>query len=208
MKIKLFAITFGVAAATVGASNAASTVSAKNFTSASVGNPIVDSAGVPAALNTIWASAGIFSTVPVWATASVSSILSAFTAIDSTPLVNSTFTGLFTGNDLANGSYPANFSGASSYVLVGNSSTLANSTKLAVYRTGATFTAVDGAGNSNVALSATTPANWVFGTTRSVTTQSTLNNSAFTTGVTLVPEPSTALLGAIGALGLLRRRRN
>lgn len=210
MKNKLYAAFFASAFIVGGAAQGAVTVSIKNFSSATVGVPIVNSAGAAVPLNTIWASAGIFATtLPNWATATASQVLGLFTALDATPVASGTFTGLFTANDMLSGTYPLNFSGTSAYILVGNAAVLANSTAIAVYSTGSSFTAVDGAGNANVGLNATNAANWVYGITRSVTTQPTVTSGAYTTGVQLtsIPEPSAALLGALGALGLLRRRR-
>ena len=194
-----------------GVAQGAITISEKNFTSASVGVPIVSTLGVAAPLNSIYASSGIFVTTPDWATASAATIISMFTATDSTPLSNTTFTGLFTGNDTTTlVSYATGFQGANPYILVGNSSTLANSTLVAVYRQTTPVYATPVSGIANTAISGTTLANWVYGTQTAVTTQSTLTSASFSQGIALtsIPETSTALLGAIGALGLLRRRRN
>jgi hypothetical protein len=67
------------------------------------------------------------------------------------------------------------------------------------------------AGDGNYTASAT-PANFAGPTVFARVTQSagTLSNNAFGTAnaaFSIIPEPSAALLGAIGALGLLRRRR-
>jgi len=210
MKTKLI-VSIATLAVSTGLSQAAITVSIKNFTSVSAGNPIVDVAAAAVAKNTIYASAGIFTSTPDWATATAGQILAAFTAIDSTPLVNSGFTGLFTGADTSTlSSYATGFENAQAYMVVGNNSTLANSSLIAVYKpSGVTYTPTV-AGVASVAINATTLNSWVYGKQVTVTTQPGLANAAFTTGIQLtsVPEASTALLGAIGALGLLRRRRN
>jgi len=210
MKTKLI-VSIATLAVSAGLSQAAITVSIKNFTSASVGNPIVDAAGAAVAKSTIYASAGIFTSTPNWATATAGQILAAFTAIDSTPVSNTGFTGVFTGADTSTlSSYATGFESAQAYMVVGNNSTLANSTLIAVYRpTGVTYTPTV-AGVASVAISGTTLSDWVYGKQVSVTTQPGVTNAAFTNGIqlTTVPEASTALLGAIGALGLLRRRRN
>jgi hypothetical protein len=56
MKLTSIFVSSLLAAASI--AEAAITVSLKNFTSASVGNPIVDSVGAAVAKNSIWASAG------------------------------------------------------------------------------------------------------------------------------------------------------
>jgi hypothetical protein len=213
MKSKLF-VSLSTAVLTLsGITQGAVTISIKNFTSVVAGVPVVDAAGAAVAKNTIYASAGIFTSMPNWTTNTAAQVLGQFVALDATPLTNSGFTGLFSGNDSVAGlaSYPANFSGAASYILVGNAPILANSTAIAVYSTGSTFTPVDGGGNANVALNGTTPANWVYGAPRSVTVHPGVASAAFTSGIVLspvaIPEPSAALLGALGVLGLLRRRR-
>jgi hypothetical protein len=194
-----------------GIAQGAITVSLKNFTSATVGNPIVDAAGAAVAKNTIWASAGIFTTLPDWGTASASQVLSLFTAVDATPLVNSSFTGLFTGPDTSTlAAYATGFESAQAYFLVGNNANLALSTLIAVYRTPGQVYTPPVAGVASVAINGNVAANWVYGKQVTVTTQPvTLAGAAFTNGIQLtsVPEPTAALLGAIGALGLLRRRR-
>jgi len=210
MKNKLFAIAFTSVVALSGIAHGAVTISIKNFTSTSVGTPIVDASGVPMALNTIFASAGIFSSVPNFATASASQILALFTPVDLTPVSNTSFTGVFTGNDIQGLPYPTNFSGAEAYFVVGNAATLANSTLIAVYDSKSVYTPVDGVGNASVTLAGTVNADWVYGTERSLTAQTSVPSSAFASGgisLVSVPETSTAVLGALGLLGLLRRRR-
>jgi MYXO-CTERM domain-containing protein len=141
-------------------------------------------------------------------------VLSMFTAIDGTPLVNSSFTGLFSGNDTTTlAAYAPGFQSAQAYFLVGNNATLANSSLIAVYATPGQVYTPPVAGIANVAINGNVAGNWVYGTQTAVTVQPvTLSGAAFTTGIQLiaspVPEPSAAFLGALGALGLLRRRRN
>ena len=194
----------------VGLTQGAITMGTKDFLSASSGVPIVNSSGAAVATNSIWVSTGIFVTVPTWSTATAAQVVAAFTPLDLTPITNSSFTGLFTGNDTTTlGSYPANFDSAPAYILVGNNSTLANSTLVAVYHTPGQVWTTPVSGIQNTQVVATTVADWVYGVPTAVTTQPSLANSAFTTGIqlTTVPEPSAALLGALGVLGLLRRRR-
>ncbi len=228
MKIKVYSALIASFIAFGGSSFGAVSISIKNFTSltpTSVGVPLVDGLGVPMAKSTIFASVGMFSQSIDWLTVDIPTILSRFSPIDatspglgvyagSTPLTNSSLTGLFTGTDFG-GAYPAGFSGKDVYIVVGNKvgTNLSGSTALAVYKAG-TFTAVDGAGNASVSASATSIDSWVYGKKMTLASQPT-NGTVFysfpttpnASAIGLVPEASTALLGALGALGLLRRRR-
>ena len=193
-----------------GVAQGAITVIVKDFTSGSAGIPIVTAAGAAVGLNTIYAQAGIFTTLPTWASDSASTVLSNFTSITANAITNATYTGAFTGtltNVLA--AYATGFSGADAYMVVGNNATLANSTAIAVYHlAGQVFTPTVG-GIASVTIAGTVAANWVYGKPVAVTTQSTVPTASYANGIQLtsVPEPSAALLGALGALGLLRRRR-
>lgn len=212
MKSKLLMTLTASAMILGGVAQGAITVTVKDFTSASAGNPIVNSLGVPVALNSVFAQAGIFTTLPNFATDSAATIISDFSAIVPNTISNTSFTGVFTGNVTSSlGAYPTNFSGAAAYMLVGNNSTIANSTAIAVYSLpGQVFTPTVG-GVANVSINGTVAGNWLYGIQVPVSTQTTVPSSAYTTGIELtsisVPEPSTALLGALGVLGLLRRRR-
>ncbi|MGC4015395.1 MAG: PEP-CTERM sorting domain-containing protein [Luteolibacter sp.] len=227
MKNKIASLSLFSLLAFSGMASATVTVVEKNFTSASVGIPIVNAAGVPAALNTVYASAGIFTTVPNFSTATAAQIVAAFAPIDSTaattgagptagsyagstPISNTTYTGLFTATDYSAANYWNGTSvGADIYILVGNNADLSLATQVAVYK-GGTFQALV-AGNAANTVNATTLGSWVYGVPTAVSTQTTVPGSAFTQGIQLtavaVPEPSAALLGAFGALALLRRRR-
>ena len=95
------------------------------------------------------------------------------------------------------------------YAFVGNQSTLESSTAFALFLTGTITEEEPGFESSFIAQ----PYGLVplIGTVDSVTTNSPISSSPETyTTVKLVavPEPSAALLGAVAALGLLRRRRN
>ena len=89
------------------------------------------------------------------------------------------------------------------YFIVGNAATKAASTYWGIYSmtTPAFFPA-------NVTAAGSTPVSIATGAAITPLANAgtvTLNSFAL---VPLVPEPSAALLGALGALGLLRRRRN
>jgi hypothetical protein len=189
---------------------AASTVSLRNFSNATTGVPIVSALGAALPTASFAANAGYFNTTMDWASATTASIKAAFQGVDTSPLAAGTRSGLFTGQTL-NGVLGA-AAGKAAYVVIADTVDFSAATVFAVFNANAVFTAPDTFGNSAQTLDALNPANVVFGVTRSVTTQpSGLTGAAFTTGVTMVaaavPEPSAALLGAIGAIGLLRRRR-
>lgn len=94
------------------------------------------------------------------------------------------------------------------YVFVGNSSTLAASTAFGLQKV-ATF-AEDFPDDLTYTANLTGAPTPVFGTVGSYTGNAGGQGSSTyaTLQLAAVPEPSTTLLGAIGALALLRRRRN
>lgn len=199
--------------ATVGFSEAAVTINIRNFASTTEGMPIVDSFGVPVDQGMAFASVGTFGAgVSFAATSTPAEILALFTPVDANPVaLNPSFDGLFSGQDIPNEPYAsADIAGSAAYIVVGNAATLATSTLIAVYDLNAVFPTPDGVGNAAATFSATDPTGWVYGLLTPVTTQPSVPNAAFVTGiqlVTAIPEPSAMMLGAIGALGLLRRRR-
>ncbi len=105
------------------------------------------------------------------------------------------------------------FSNSLIYLFVGNGTTYANSTEFGVFKTTFSFLAADD-------LIPTPIVNTVTGANTSVlfgsvaadvktTGADTTTTPGFRTAAfNVVPEPSSALLGAVGALALLRRRRN
>ena len=150
----------------------------------------------------------------VTGSSTVSQILSQLTLANTATSINSGFlngtaTTLDPGNTLV---------GKQIYILMGNSSTLLSSTAAALYTSGTLFPLQDGAGNAVSSTIAVRPdAGVVFGGARVASgVAAPFTNANGKLSVALVgtndlgsiPEPSAALLGAIGALGLLRRRRN
>jgi hypothetical protein len=205
MKSKL---TLLALAASASASFAASALNINNFSSATTGTPIVNSAGAALAVNTFFANGGYFNTTMNWKTVTPLDIKAAFVGIDNSTVAVGNRNGLFTGQTF-NGVLPGGLAGQNAYIVVADNSNFALATVFAVFDAGVTFTAPDGLGNSSQTISGANSASVVFGTVRSVTTQpNNLANANFANGVVMVPEPSAALLGALGALGLLRRRRN
>jgi hypothetical protein len=206
--------------------NATVTLGFKTHTGASAGPdglPIVDSSGA-AILNStssVFASIGYLTT---GGTLTPASVLSRFVPIDNSPLFPNMLSGatprngLISGNDWDNAgttlptNYVANFQGKDVVVLIGNNSNLSLSTEIALFSfVGTTFAAPDGVtGNLAQAFALTAASVPTIGNKITVTTQPIAGNT-YVNGVSMVsttiPEPSAALLGALGALGLLRRRR-
>ena len=190
------------------------------------GLPVVDANGAPIlnSTNSLFASIGYLTAVvdPV-NDITVSGTLARFVALDNTPIIPNLVSGTTPRNGLFNGQdynsatnvYPSGFVGQTAVVFIGNNASILNSTAVAMFTFGA-FQAPDGLGNKVQAFALTSTATPTIGTLRTVTTQPFEDNNAtsnFANGVMLVstaaiPETSTSLLGAIGALALLRRRRN
>jgi MYXO-CTERM domain-containing protein len=102
------------------------------------------------------------------------------------------------------------FSGKNMYFFAGNGSSFDNSTDFLVLKSSTLWA------NANDAVPTATTIGFAPGNTTlllgtSVANVPTTNTDSTTTAgwqMVVVPEPSAALLGALGALGLLRRRRN
>jgi hypothetical protein len=119
--------------------------------------------------------------------------------------------GYFTMNAAARTVAGSNFSGVNIYTLVGNGLTFANSTEFLVLKSTAIFNVADDPTLPNVTVRFTSANTSVlFGTVGpNVKTTATDATSQISWATAVpVPEASTSLLGAIGALALLRRRRN
>jgi len=186
---------------------AASTINLRNFSSAVVGVPIVDTVGDSLAVGSFFGNAGYFSTSLDFSTASVADIQGAFIGVDTSPISGGTRNGLFTGQTF-NGAFASGVAGSNAYIVVGNNADFSLATRLAVFDTGVVFTSPDSFGNSSQTIDATSPLMVVFGTVRTVATQpNNLTGANYASGVVMVPEPSTLLLSALGVLALLRRKR-
>lgn len=110
----------------------------------------------------------------------------------------------FSGNVNPTGT---NFSGRNIYLIVGfGGASLALSNELFIYKFDTGFGTADSGTPINLVLG-----NGNIGTTllgSEVGSPETLAGRFRSTAITAVPEPSAALLGAFGVLGLLRRRRH
>jgi len=187
-------------------SSATVTVNCKDFTTLSAGIPVLDASGNAAPTNIGW-SVGYFSAGTNFATDSAATLKTEFTIFGSTSttwfrngLMNASITASLPANDTS-------YTGKTIYTVVGDAATIANSTIFAIFSAGVTFPTVDGTGTGLATDVTSVAGNVVYGTLMTPNTQPT--GGTFTQGVkmTSVPESSTALLGALGALGLLRRRR-
>jgi len=101
------------------------------------------------------------------------------------------------------------FEGKNIYALVVNATTLGAATEAAVLKTSTLFAASQDALPTPAVVTLNTTGTLLFGSSVSdlkTTNTDTSVNAGFLTAAP-VPEPSAALLGAVGALGLLRRRR-
>jgi hypothetical protein len=221
--IKSFLAIAFIAAIGMSQANAAVTLSFATQTGSANGPnglPVVDSSGAAIlnSTNSLFASIGYLS---VGADTTAAGYLARFNPIDNVPIIPNLLSagnprnGLFNSQDYnsTTNAYPtASIVGGTTaaYVLIGNNSTLANSTAIALFAVGnfGVIDAINGLNQSFILTSASVP---VIGTVRSVTTEP-ISGNTFANGVSLVPvaavpEPSAALLGMLGALGLFRRRR-
>ena len=166
---------------------------------------------------------GIFSTDNL-SELSSSSLVSSFTSFGG---VTTTFSagggsgarGLFTFSTTAAVTGNSTFLNKNMYLFAGNGATFAASTEFFVLKSNTLFLAADDSvvpfvqatlGFDGAAKNGTLRGTTLFGSTVA-DMKTTSTDATVTPGFRMavaVPEPSAALLGAIGALGLLRRRRN
>lgn len=206
----------------LGAANGAVTFTVANYAGSSkVGNGllIVDGSAAPVASD--YATLGYFTgTFPTTGTWTAAQMLSSFTLISTTGVGIGATAGLFNGQAYSDATnvYPTGFQGKQAYMVVGNTSNVASSTAIAIFTLGTSYAAAapDNTYSFSLGLtSANAPAALVYGTLVNPASQPTGNTTPYAKGAQLVssqtfgavPEPSAALLGALGAFGLLRRRR-
>lgn len=160
---------------------------------------------------------GVFSSDALSGLSTVSSILSLFTNFGN--VTNTFAAAAATGNrgifSLSSPSVTvtgnASFATKNMYLIAGNGSTLAASTAFLIVKSNTLFNAADDL--SPTATSVTfrpDTSTLLFGTSVADVKTASTDNSV-TPGwqmANVIPEPSSALLGVVGALGFLRRRRN
>lgn len=113
-------------------------------------------------------------------------------------------------NDAAPGVIAADpFNTKNIYVAIGNTSVFSERTQTILFQAPSVWTLEDPVfgGTASVNIAGSTPVPGTFSLKTVNTTGIAPPFNAITNGITFVPEPSAALLGALGALGLLRRRR-
>jgi hypothetical protein len=156
---------------------------------------------------------GVFSTDGL-ANLSSASLIAAFAQYGNTSTFASAGTsgnrGLFSFTTPAIAVTGSEFVGDNMYLFAGNGTSFANSTQFLVLKNTRLFLAADDASPTAIAISFAAGSTLLFGANEAnvFTTSSDASTTAGWSMVAPVPEPSAALLGAIGALGLLRRRRN
>lgn len=122
------------------------------------------------------------------------------------------FTGGFVSGDISAALNVGNAAiGQQVYLIIGNGASIAASSQVLVWKptsnpAGNTFVADNPVGGPDLIQFLTTRGTVVVGTT--LTADVGAGSQSNFKLVAVVPEPSTALLGAVGALALLRRRRN
>ena len=158
---------------------------------------------------------GIFTSTDaeLTAAASLTSLVNAFTIFGASGTFNTAgptgTQGVFARNTSATVNGTA-FDGKNIYAFVGNGTTFANSTELAIIKSQTMFAAAQDLSPSAATVTltmATTSLIWGVNLENVKTTTADASVTPAWGMAMAVPETSTALLGALGALGLLRRRR-
>jgi len=171
------------------------------------GFSLVDSSGQAILATTGFISIGTFASAPTNpGDGNYSSLVSSFIPFGA---VQSNLIPITSATGFVNQANPLNFNNRQVYLLVGNGTTIANSTQIGLFtQTTPTFFTADItlAGSTNFALTTGNIVSAVAGAGSVVDNATGVDNLKLVS-LTTVPEPSAALLGALGVLGLLRRRR-
>ena len=207
MKMKI-ATTIAMLIAAHGMSNAATIQLSKGL---SPGFNATDTAGALVA-TTVFIGTFANGTAPtIPGNGNYTSIISSFNIFGGGPGISIGSGSLITNaTGITSTANPTLFNGFTLYAIIANSSTLSTATQFAlVNNTGAgTFFPTDITTSNSASINFTTFTALQTVAGGGTTTTGTPNSIHMINVVTAVPETSTALLGAIGVLGLLRRRRN
>lgn len=180
---------------------------------------VFDTQGVP--LRGGYVGIGFFSSMPDFSASTGVEVSEAFVQLGSAGSFNfnlgaNAIPGIFSHSASApiTGSTNSTFIGKNMFLVIGNGDSLATSTEVFVLDSGRQFAQDNPLFNATIDLSAGVEGEVLVGTVGFEGGRLVIDAGDFGTspesiqlGV-LIPEPSTALLGALGALGLLRRRRN
>ena len=208
MKInKLTAGLFVVSMFALASSNAAIVTVASGFDKA-----VTDSTGVPIADGGGFVAVGFFSTISddMLASSSSTQLASDFQQFGASSPVGLSGLGGFYEFNASGGRVGAasSFLGQNAYTIVGNGADIASSTQFVIYKHEDVFTddsaaAIDVQFRSELGETGGT---YLFGGPNGTITIGEFEFAAVNMAVA-VPEASSVLFGALGALGLLRRRR-
>lgn len=216
MKLKLLKVTIAIGLTASSASAALYTITTGTGNAV---NGFANSAGMAFQNNSTTGfpaggvSVGIFSTDDFSTVTSASQLLGLFTVYSQNGIFsNAGPTGqrgtfALAGNQTIAGSA---FDGKNIYVLVGNSPALADATEFAILKTNFTFSAGDDPTPTPITRTITAGNSQLLWGRQADDLKTTNTDASVNAGwqtAVLVPEPSALLLGALGALGLLRRRR-
>jgi len=210
MKYKLI---IGLSLAMLASSNAA-TVAVGGVISGSTGIVGVTKSGTALTSGGYYIACGSFSSAPAIladfsnlnATVDSMNIFATLTSPTAVGNTLATITGSFVSTGGGNASL---YNGKSIYFVIGNGSSRANSTDFAVFTTATDIKfAADVTQTTSTSVSFGSINNTVMVANGGTEIDNISPAKDQIQMVSAVPEASTALLGAIGALGLLRRRRN
>ena len=173
-------------------------------------NPVVNSTGTLYAVNSGYVAIGVFSSLSDSAIASLNSASSfeaAFTQFGTSSTFGSGFgiAGTYQFETTAGIPSGSTYSGPI-YTVIGNAATLADSTQFLVFKENVNFNTDPGA--SGPAVLKNGSGTLIIGNYNTFTADIGAGNVGAFSTVSLVPEPSVTLLGVLGCLALLRRRRN
>lgn len=214
MKLKLLAALFSLVAMGVGSAATSVTISNVNLNSPARGQLITNSAGNPLASSGLsWAVGNFDAGVNFGGAAS--ELISAFNINGSSAAFagSAGVFGALGGPGVTDAATPTSgtaggFVGTPIYAVIANNANFALATEFIVINTGVNWTnEIEGVGGS---VSAFTYNGQVLrGGVTTITGAPAGPTSQFNgqSGLTFVPEPSAALLGLLGAVGLIRRRR-